>query len=83
MSGGAGRLAGVAFNSYPARHHVLRNSNANVSVHGHLRLLVHPSAVKSDMPVNFDIQWRLKTAGNRMLAHWIIDYPMAIRTIDR
>src|SRR5690348_9584957 len=61
-SGGA--FAGEAFDAHAAGHDVLRRAPADVAVHDHIRLLVHPCGEVSGVAHDLDRDRGVQSDGN-------------------
>jgi hypothetical protein len=79
----AGRLAGIAFYSHHPRHHVFRHSRAGMTIDLDFSLLVHAAAVEANMPVDFNGQWQIQAARDRMFTHRVPYYPAPLVRVLR
>ena len=77
-AGGAGVLAGVAFDDDLARHHVLGGAGSGGAVHDDGRLLVHAGAVIADGPLDLDVERRIDADGDGVLALGVEHFPLRL-----
>ncbi|MNE83783.1 hypothetical protein D3C80_1806290 [compost metagenome] len=78
MGGGASGLGRTALDAHAAGHHVFRNTDAGVAVHGDAGFLVHARAVVTGVPLDIDGHGLVHANGEVVLAVGVGHHPFAV-----
>ena len=73
MSRCTGRLTRMPVHPHLAGHHVFADAPANIALHGHPGLLVHPSNEVAGMAPNFDLDGTIQSRRNTVATIGILD----------